>query len=1129
LAPFQPPDISFVHRLRYWAVEQPDEMAFAFLVDGEDELISLTYRQLDQHARAIASRLMAEGLRGERAMLLFPPGLEFVKAFFGCLYAGVTAVPAFPPRRNRNMARIQAISDDAGARAALTVHEITERGRDMMGEAQQQQRVLWLATDEVSADAADGWQMPAIGRDDLAVLQYTSGSTGKPKGVMLTHANILHNCSLITQAFETGRDARGVSWLPTYHDMGLIGGILNPLYCGRPTFLMSPVMFLQKPVRWLRAISRYRVNISGGPNFAYDLCTKKVTDEQLAELNLSCWGLAFNGAEPVRARTLQAFGERFAPCGFRREAFYPCYGMAETTLLVAGGSRRSLPVVRSFDGSSLDERRVVLAAPGTDGAREVVGCGNVLPGEEVLIVDPDTCTRLPDDRVGEIWISSPSVGQGYWNRPDATEGTFHARLAGSHQRRYLRSGDLGFFDDGELFISGRLKDLIIVRGVNRYPQDIEMTVERADPRLRTGAAAAFAAEVEGQERLVVVSEVERIGSNCWEEVIEAIRRDVTLEHELPPDVVILVRAGSIPKTSSGKVQRHACREGFLNDSLLVVARRYSWEGEDELASAPGSADRAPGPAAPRSEELPPAHRELDPRVLQTVLEHVRAVAKERARELDIDTNIVALGLDSLERLEIISALEDALGGRFPEEVLPEIETVREVALAVQRHLGTDAASKRERRRETPIPPEHYRFDQMTEYVQLKRTMQLLQSTGVPNPYFHEHERVTRDTTVIDGREMINFSSYNYLGMSGDPVVNRAARQAIDLYGTSVSASRLVSGQKKLHTELEQAIARFVGTDDAIVFVGGHATNETTIGHLFGPGDLILHDALAHNSIIQGAILSGARRRPFPHNDWRTLSELLAELRHDYRRVLVVIEGVYSMDGDYPDLPRFIEVKQQHKAFLMVDEAHSIGTMGSRGHGLGEHFHVPPADVDLWMGTLSKSFGSCGGYIAGCREVVEYLKYTAPGFVYSVGLSPPNAAAALAALRLIEQEPERVSRCQARSRLFLQTARERGLNTGLSNNTPVVPVILGNSLHALQLSHRLYVRGINVQPILYPAVEESAARLRFFITARHTEPQIQTTVDAVAEELFALDPAYVPQPPRAHLTPPAPHAAAQHAV
>ena len=335
--------------------------------------------------------------------------------------------------------------------------------------------------------------------------------------------------------------------------------------------------------------------------------------------------------------------------------------------------------------------------------------------------------------------------------------------------------------------------------------------------------------------------------------------------------------------------------------------------------------------------------------------------------------------------------------------------------------------------------------------------------------------------------------------------HRGGRQAAEQYGTS---ARLAAGQwrKPLHRQLSGRL-EWVGVDDSVVMVGGHATNETTIGLLVGQGDLILHDALSHNSIIQGAILSGARRRPFPHNDWQALNSILSEVRASYRRILIVVEGVYSMDGDFPDLPKFIEVKQRHQTWLMVDEAHSAGTMGPTGRGIAEHFGVNPRDVDIWMGTLSKSFGSCGGYIAGCSELVELLKYTAPGFVFSVGLLPTNTAAALASLQWLQREPQRVRTLQQRSALFLSEARRHGLNTGQSGQTPVIPVITGNSLHALMVSRKMFEAGVNVQPILYPAVEESAARLRFFVNCTHSEEQIRFAVERVAEALREVHPGY----------------------
>jgi 8-amino-7-oxononanoate synthase len=380
----------------------------------------------------------------------------------------------------------------------------------------------------------------------------------------------------------------------------------------------------------------------------------------------------------------------------------------------------------------------------------------------------------------------------------------------------------------------------------------------------------------------------------------------------------------------------------------------------------------------------------------------------------------------------------------------------------------------------------------------------MKARGIDNPYFRMHEGAGAHAAISEGREFTSFSRYNYLGMSGDPVVSQAAKDAIDCYGTSVSASRIASGERPLHREIEKEIATLIGTEDSIVFVSGHATNVTTIGHLFGKPDLIVHDALIHNSVLQGCQLSQATHLSFPHNNWQALDMILREARSRFRRALIVIEGVYSMDGDIPNLPEFIKIKKRHGAFLMVDEAHSIGVLGNRGGGIGEHFGINPAAVELWMGTLSKSFASCGGYIAGSRALIEYLKYTAPGFVYSVGMSPPNVAAALAAIRLLSREPQRVTRLHELSGQFLLIAREKGLNTGaVSSDSPVIPVIVGDSLKALSLSQALLRQGIDVLPMVYPAVPDNAARLRFFVNCTHTPEQIRFALDVVAPELEAL--------------------------
>ncbi|HEX3447753.1 MAG TPA: aminotransferase class I/II-fold pyridoxal phosphate-dependent enzyme [Isosphaeraceae bacterium] len=402
-----------------------------------------------------------------------------------------------------------------------------------------------------------------------------------------------------------------------------------------------------------------------------------------------------------------------------------------------------------------------------------------------------------------------------------------------------------------------------------------------------------------------------------------------------------------------------------------------------------------------------------------------------------------------------------------------------------------------------IPVENYVFERSPEYLNLATQMDAAAAIGIEYPFFKVVEPINGAVARVNGRQCINFSGYNYLGMSGDPVVSRAAKDAIERLGTSASASRLVAGQRPIHLELENALADHLGTEDALSFVTGYLTGVTTIGHLFKPGDLIVHDALIHNCTLIGSKLSGARTVAFPHNDADALERILRELRGKHRRVLILAEGIYSMDGDIADLPRMIDLKRRFKAFLMVDEAHSIGVLGRTGRGVTEHFGVDPREVDLLMGTLSKAMGSCGGYIAGNRALIDYLRHTVPGFVYSVGMPPPVAAAALAALRLLRDEPQRIYRLRDLSRLFLLEARARGLNTGSSRDTPIIPVIVGDSRRCGLLAQALYLRGINIQPIIFPAVEDRASRLRVFVTCLHTEREVTSTVDAVVEELKRL--------------------------
>ncbi len=420
--------------------------------------------------------------------------------------------------------------------------------------------------------------------------------------------------------------------------------------------------------------------------------------------------------------------------------------------------------------------------------------------------------------------------------------------------------------------------------------------------------------------------------------------------------------------------------------------------------------------------------------------------------------------------------------------------------ARQRTRQAPATTNAEPAAGAKVPERFTRFDQQPGYQQITMMRQGAGQLGVQDPFFRVHEGCASATTTIGGQSYINYASYNYLGFSGDSRLNQAARDAVERYGTSVSASRMVSGERPVHQQLERAIADSYDVDDAVVFVSGHATNISTLGFLMGPNDLILHDEYSHNSLLVGAQLSGAKRISFAHNDSDALDALLTRHRHHFERVLVVIEGLYSMDGDVPDLPRFIDIKRRHQAWLMVDEAHSFGVLGERGLGIREYFDVSADDVDIWMGTLSKSLAGCGGYIAGCQPLVETLRYLAPGFLYSVGIPAQVAAPSLTALQLMQQEPERLQRLHAISQYFLEQARGMGLDTGHSIGAAVVPVIVGSSPLAAQLSHQLFEHGINVQPILHPAVPEKSARLRFFLSSEHSKAQIDTTLQALGSFL-----------------------------
>ena len=711
---------TFVELVQRRACDNPDRCAYSFVREDASET-TLTFGELDRRARSIAATLQQLAEAGERALLIYPPGLDFISGFFGCLYAGIVAVPATYPKPRRPMPRLSAIAGDCEATIALTT-ERTLATLDFARAGRELQALRWIPTDHLCKPTPNGWRCPEIGVDDLAFLQYTSGSTSDPKGVMVSHGNLLHNLEMIRQGFRLEQvcpdpaNGTGVFWLPAYHDMGLIGGILEPLYVGGRSVLMSPASFLQRPLRWLRAIQDYGAVVSGAPNFAYELCVRKTTPEERAPLDLSSWQLAFCGAEPIRAETLDLFAEAFAPCGFRPTAYYPCYGMAEATLLVAGGEGPGRPVVSTVERSALAEHKVVRASENNGSqTQKLVGCGKALLNQQIVIAHVEHDTRCPPGRVGEIWIKGPNVARGYWNRPDENQQTFGAHLADTGEGPFLRTGDLGFVSEGQLYVTGRVKDIIIIRGRNLYPQDIELTVENAHRALRHSAGAAFSVEIDGHERLATIQEVDRQHRDPdLQDVIRSIRRAVAEEHELDVYAVVLIGQASLPRTTSGKVQRNLCRQRFSTGGLKVLAQWISnGDLQKQKMNNKRPAGRPAGPAATHdgahdgarsgrpssgngrpkklkledgplsADEIERLAERIEARLLDWLGEHTPVPAEE----VDRDKPFAEYGLDSLAAVELSCQLEDWLKVQIAPVVAWNYPTPAKLALYLAGEAG----------------------------------------------------------------------------------------------------------------------------------------------------------------------------------------------------------------------------------------------------------------------------------------------------------------------------------------------------------------------------------------------------------------------------------------------------------
>ena len=652
---------TLVDLLSWRALVQPEDLLFGYLADGINVSQSLTYQELDEEARKIAAHLQQTCQPGDRAILLFPPGLDYISAYFGCLYAGVIAVPVYPPQMGKQLARVQTIMENATP-SMIVANQFVHQAVQVVAPEWMEAQYNWLITDNLSDTYK--WKKPELSAEDLAFLQYTSGSTGNPKGVCVSHGNLMSNERMIAKAFLHPGKVIGVNWLPLYHDMGLIGTVIQPIFVGGCSYLMSPLKFLQRPQNWLAAISKYKATSAGAPNFGYELCMRKVSPQEMELLDLSSWQIAFNGAEPVRPDTLARFAEKFGPVGFNPNAYLPCYGLAEATLIVSGDKSTGAYQTLQVDEASFRSHQIV---PKADGQIALVGSGQVCEPDSVKIVHPNTGRLCTPDQIGEVWVRGPHVAKGYWNNPEVSERTFGAYIADTGEGPFMRTGDLGFLYQGELFITGRAKDLIIIRGKNHYPQDIELSAEHSHPDLQPGGTAAFSLDRDGEEKVVIVQEIQKgaLKKTDPQEIFQAIRHKVTQAHQIPLHAVVLVKRRSLKKTSSGKIQRHANKLAFERGELKVEAAWYQ-----------------PGEAQDATQSQTNVAIHLNKEALsQWVVEWLSQKLSLSPEKIDLGDPLSAYGIDSLMLAEFEVEISDFLGKQWPVRDLlltePSIEELAE--------------------------------------------------------------------------------------------------------------------------------------------------------------------------------------------------------------------------------------------------------------------------------------------------------------------------------------------------------------------------------------------------------------------------------------------------------------------
>ncbi|MFQ5559759.1 MAG: aminotransferase class I/II-fold pyridoxal phosphate-dependent enzyme [Nitrospinota bacterium] len=1079
----------------------PEDPAYSFFERLEETQLSLNYFELDQKARAVAATLQKKGIRGERALLIYPTGLDFITAFMGCLYSGVIAIPVWPPTEDKSIRNLKHIIKDANPALALTNSALknNEQFTNFSRDSQKENNLQWIDTGEISNDLASNYQEESVGEDDIAYLQYTSGSTSDPKGVKISHRNIIANARLIEQTYSLSRSTIGLSWLPHYHDMGLVGKILSPIYTGCQVVFTAPQTFIKRPLLWLQAISRFKATISSAPNYAYDICASLAEKARIdQQLDLSSWEVAISGGEPVKASTLRRFTKAFSRFGLDPKVLCPSYGLAESTLLVTGIKNNEAPVIKAFDSNSLLSSKAVAPSSGSQ-EKELVSSGSVTSTSGVLIVSPVTLNPCRESEVGEVWIDTPSVARGFWNNGKTNGNTFHSLLPVSGNKEYLRTGDLGFISEGHLYITGRKKDLIILAGKNYYPQDLEAVAEESHPDIRKNSCAAFQSEVDGEDQVIVVAELKPLSKKeNFTQISAGIRSSLTTYQNIAIDKVFLVKSGSLPKTASGKIQRFLCRQHFEKGTLEILS-----------PIAPGPQTEDPSINQTRF-QAPLFSDELKAKIVDKII----SVLGIEHEAFDSDETLYDLGLSSLRAAELGIEIEEICGCKLSLGNWVQEMTVSQVLEVIQQQCSTNKRRNGAENGngsgtwqnsgpgssgETGEINVDSRFDSehsSGNLLEVARNFTLFDELRSSNqmPFFQPLDSNEGTTCIYQGKRTVMLGSNNYLGLSSDPRVREAAAQAVVKYGPSMTGSRLLNGTSVAHEELEKKLAEFLGYEAALVFTTGYQANLGLLSALMNKGACLLLDDECHASIYDGAILSGCIIREFKHNDVSDLEKKLSALPSGAPR-MVIVDGVYSMKGDIAPLPEINQVCKKTNTPLVVDEAHALGVLGASGKGTQEHFKMKEK-ADILTGTFSKSFASIGGWVAGETKIIDWIRFYGRPMLFSASLPPSSVAAASVSMDILKKEPWRLEKVRENINYFTEALLKAGFDL-CDSKTPILAIRINNDLLCVQFAKKLLDEGVFVNACVYPAVQKNSALIRTSVIATHEKDTLDDAVEIMA--------------------------------